>query len=167
MPNVLSMSLGSLSFGSCDKMCNARQKVVTLTRPVGPTCKHSFRRACLIAKRLSSVLTLSLRLGLRGTTITAASGDGASHFAFGPFSGGIGDDLNAIICNKMNMPVYPALYSLCALCRWYTVVIRRYLWTSVLIGEALRLDRRWCWIRLAARAAKLSEQRHICLLEDR
>lgn len=47
------------------------------------------------------------KLGLRGTTVTAASGDGASHFAFGPFSGGIGDDLNEIICSQMNMPVYP------------------------------------------------------------
>ena len=47
------------------------------------------------------------KLGLRGVTITAASGDGASHFAFGPFSGGVGDALNEIICDSMNMPVYP------------------------------------------------------------
>ena len=47
------------------------------------------------------------KLGLRGVTITAAAGDGASHFAFGPFSGGIGDDLDTIICSEMNMPVYP------------------------------------------------------------
>ena len=51
--------------------------------------------------------TEMMKLGMRGTTITAASGDGASHFAFGPFQGGIGDELNAIICQEMNMPVYP------------------------------------------------------------
>ena len=47
------------------------------------------------------------KLGMRGTTVTAASGDGASHFAFGPFSGDIGGDLDEIICKQMNMPVYP------------------------------------------------------------
>ena len=52
--------------------------------------------------------TEMMKLGMCGTTITAASGDGASHFAFGPFQGGIGDELNAIICQEMNMPVYPA-----------------------------------------------------------
>ena len=54
-----------------------------------------------------SVSDLHIPLGLRGVTITAAAGDGASHFAFGPFSGGIGDDLDTIICSEMNMPVYP------------------------------------------------------------
>jgi subtilase family serine protease len=29
-----------------------------------------------------------MKLGLRGVTITAASGDGGSHFAFGPFNRG-------------------------------------------------------------------------------
>lgn len=46
------------------------------------------------------------KLGAKNVTILAASGDGGSHFAFGPFSSGeIASDLNAIICEKMNMPV--------------------------------------------------------------
>lgn len=48
-----------------------------------------------------------IKLGLRGVTITAASGDGGSHFAFGPFSGSIGGALDGIICESMHLPVYP------------------------------------------------------------
>ena len=48
-----------------------------------------------------------MKLGLRGVTIVAASGDGGSHFAFGPFSGTIGHALDSIICEQMHMPVYP------------------------------------------------------------
>jgi subtilase family serine protease len=40
-------------------------------------------------------------------TVTAASGDGGSHFAFGPFSGGIGGALDELICKSFHMPVYP------------------------------------------------------------
>ena len=109
VPNVLSMSLGSLSFGSCDKMCTA------LSKSGGHTYKSCWSylqtqfQACMfdsetVEQRIDAEFA---KLGLRGTTITAASGDGASHFAFGPFSGGIGDDLNSIICKSMNMPVYP------------------------------------------------------------
>jgi tripeptidyl-peptidase-1 len=47
------------------------------------------------------------KLGLRGVTIVAASGDGGSHFAFGPFSGGIGGALDSLICSGLHMPVYP------------------------------------------------------------
>lgn len=63
------------------------------------------------------------KLGLRGVTITAASGDGASHFAFGPFSGDIGDSLNTIICAQMNMPVYPA-------CSPYVLSVGGIQWSS-------------------------------------
>ena len=49
-----------------------------------------------------------MKLGLRGVTVTAASGDGGSHFAFGPFNkGNLFNELNRIICSSMNMPVYP------------------------------------------------------------
>ena len=109
VPNVLSMSLGSLSFGSCDKMCNALVQKGGHTYEACWSYLQTQFQACMfdseaVEQRIDAELA---KLGLRGTTITAASGDGASHFAFGPFSGGIGDDLNAIICNKMNMPVYP------------------------------------------------------------
>jgi len=48
------------------------------------------------------------KLGLRGVTIVAASGDGGSHFAFGPFSGNLGSALNSVICDGLHLPVYPA-----------------------------------------------------------
>lgn len=49
------------------------------------------------------------KLGLRGVTILAASGDGGSHWAFGRFEDdlGVGSALNEIICGEMNMPVFP------------------------------------------------------------
>jgi len=41
-----------------------------------------------------------MKLGLMGVTVTAASGDGGSHFAFGKYNGGIlGDALNQESCN--------------------------------------------------------------------
>jgi hypothetical protein len=40
--------------------------------------------SAVVEQRIDAELA---KLGLRGVTVTAASGDGASHFAFGPFSG--------------------------------------------------------------------------------
>jgi hypothetical protein len=99
------MSLGSLSFGSCDKVCNA------LAAKGGHTYKacwaylQSQHQACMFGSLAveQSIDKELQKLGLRGVTVTAASGDGASHFAFGPFSGGIGSALDEIICDKMNM----------------------------------------------------------------
>ena len=109
VPNVLSMSLGSLSFGSCDKMCSALSKKGGHTYASCWSYLQTQFQACMfdsesLEQRIDSEFQ---KLGLRGVTITAAAGDGASHFAFGPFSGGIGDDLDTIICSEMNMPVYP------------------------------------------------------------
>ena len=110
VPNVLSMSLGSLSFGACNKVCNA----------LASKGSHSYEdcwnylqtqfQACMFpSQEVEDRIDVEMmKLGLRGTTIVAASGDGASHFAFGPFQGGIGDQLNEIICSSMQMPVYPA-----------------------------------------------------------
>lgn len=52
VPNVLSMSLGSLSFGSCDKVCSAyaKKKVATRIPSAGLICNHNFKLACLIQK---------------------------------------------------------------------------------------------------------------------
>ena len=117
VPNVLSMSLGSLSFGSCDKMCNALVQKGGHTYEACWSYLQTQFQACMfdseaVEQRIDAELA---KLGLRGTTITAASGDGASHFAFGPFSGGIGDDLNAIICNKMNCPFIRRRLRMCSL----------------------------------------------------
>lgn len=109
VPNVLSMSLGSLSFGSCDKMCTA------LAAHGGHTYKQcwaflqSQRQVCMFAsaQQEKSIDTEFMKLGLRGVTVLAASGDGGSHFAFGPLSGSIGNALDELICKDFNMPVYP------------------------------------------------------------
>jgi subtilase family serine protease len=98
------MSLGSLSFGSCDKLCNAYhdyKKCWSYLQTQFQACMFSSEDE---ERRIDVELA---KLGMRGTTITAASGDGASHFAFGPFSESIGGDLDEIICSSMNLPVYP------------------------------------------------------------
>lgn len=109
VPSVLSLSLGSLSFGSCDRVCRA----------VADTGGHSYQQcwdymqtqfqACMFdSAEIEARIDMEFaKLGLRGTTITAASGDGGSHFAFGPFSGSLGSTVDSIICGQMNMPVYP------------------------------------------------------------
>jgi len=108
VPMVLSMSLGSLSFGACDKVCHALSKKGHTYDACWKYMQTQFQ-VCMfdsevVEQRIDAELA---KLGLRGVTVTAASGDGASHFAFGPFSGDIGDSLNEIICTQMNMPVYP------------------------------------------------------------
>lgn len=50
-------------------------------------------------------------LGARGVTVMGSSGDGGSHFSFGPFQGSgddaaIADALNEVSC-KFQMPVFP------------------------------------------------------------
>lgn len=109
VPLVLSMSLGSLSFGACDKVCSAISKKGHTYQDCWGYMQTQFQvcmfESAAIEQRIDAELA---KLGLRGVTVTAAAGDGASHFAFGPFSGGIGDELNSLICSEMVMPVYPA-----------------------------------------------------------
>jgi tripeptidyl-peptidase-1 len=60
-----------------------------------------------VPQSLKSILLVQ-KLGARGITITASSGDGGSHFSFGAFDGsGIGRQLNSIAC-QLNFPVFPA-----------------------------------------------------------
>jgi len=55
--------------------------------------------------RINSALQI---LGTRGVTVLGASGDGGSHFSFGPFEsdGGIGDVMNEASCANQ-IPVFP------------------------------------------------------------
>jgi subtilase family serine protease len=56
---------------------------------------------------LHSLLLLPFVTGVRGVTVLGASGDGGSHFSFGPFEGGaIANTLNKISC-EFQMPVFP------------------------------------------------------------
>ena len=106
---MLSLSLGSLSWGACDKVCTALAHKGEHTYPQCWGYLQSQFQACMFGDEAvyTRIETELMKVGLRGTTVVAASGDGASHFAFGPFQGGIGDALNTIICDSMHMPVYP------------------------------------------------------------
>ena len=109
VPQVLSMSLGSLSFGSCDKVCSSLAKKGGHSYSSCWSYLQTQFQACMFDSQAveARIDAEFAKLGLRGTTVTAASGDGASHFAFGPFSDGLGSSLDSIICKQMNMPVYP------------------------------------------------------------
>lgn len=108
VPQVLSMSLGSLSAASCNLLCSEAVKM-------GHTAKEcndyiqSQRQVCmyLSTAQTTRINTAFQVLGLRGVTIFGSSGDGGSHFSFGKFHGGpIATTLNEISC-KFQMPVFP------------------------------------------------------------
>lgn len=110
VPYVLSMSLGSLSWDSCDKMCK-------LAVPLGISfsdCLHyvqyTQRQVCMMdsAPQSERINTEFMKLGLRGVTLLAATGDGGSHYSFQPFpSDRIGKALNQVSCTY-NFPTFPA-----------------------------------------------------------
>jgi hypothetical protein len=111
MPLVLSMSLGSLSFHSCDTICTDLSKAKVHTYDQCWSFMQKQFQVCMFesAAQQESIDLELMKLGLRGVTVLAASGDGGSHFSFGPFStGGIGDAINAVACRRGGLPVYPA-----------------------------------------------------------
>lgn len=108
LPQVLSMSLGSLSSASCELLC-------TEAATMGHTLKEcqayiaKQRQVCmyLTTEQTARINVALMTLGLRGVTVLASSGDGGSHFSFGKFQGGaIANTLNTISC-KFQIPVYP------------------------------------------------------------
>jgi len=110
VPQVLSMSLGSLSAASCDLLCTeAAKKGHTLEK-----CKaylQTQRQVCMFISQAQQnrINTAFQVLGLRGVSIFGSSGDGGSHFSFGKFSGGfwtMASILNEISC-EFQMPVFP------------------------------------------------------------
>lgn len=111
LPLVLSLSLGSLSWDSCDFMCKTLSQQGTYTYQQCADYLQTQRQVCMYdssqqADRLNTEL---MKLTSRGVTILAATGDGGSHFSFEPFrpDGGIGDALNKISC-QYNFPTFPA-----------------------------------------------------------
>ena len=108
LPQILSLSLGSLSSYSCDLLCEEAEK-----QGVEKSKCESFlqdqRQVCMFlstdqAARISAGF---MALGARGVSVFGSSGDGGSHFSFSPFSGGeIADTLNNISCT-FQMPVFP------------------------------------------------------------
>ena len=112
LPNVISMSLGSLSFGSCDKMCTALVAQGGYSYSQCWSYLQTQFQVCMFSseKEEQRIDAEFQKLGLRGVTITAAAGDGGSHWSFSRFDDGseLGSALNNIVCSSMNMPTYPA-----------------------------------------------------------
>lgn len=108
VPQVLSLSLGSLSGESCDLLCD---KAVDAghTRQECRDYLQQQRQVCMFLSQdqVSRINTAFQVLGARGVSVFASSGDGGSHFSFTEFSGGdIADTLNQISC-EFQMPVFP------------------------------------------------------------
>lgn len=109
IPQILSLSLGSLSPYSCDLLCD---KAVEMghTMEDCQSFMQEQRQVCMYlsesqAERIDGLLQV---LALRGVSIFGSSGDGGSHFSFQKFPSTtqLGQDLNTIAC-VYGMPVYP------------------------------------------------------------
>eukprot|EP01062_Namystynia_karyoxenos_P065010 TRINITY_DN5825_c0_g1_i1.p1 TRINITY_DN5825_c0_g1~~TRINITY_DN5825_c0_g1_i1.p1 ORF type:complete len:580 (+),score=202.30 TRINITY_DN5825_c0_g1_i1:68-1741(+) len=108
VPQVLSMSLGSLSAASCDLLCTeAAKRGHTLKE-----CQNYMQQQRQVCMYLSEQQVARINqafqlLGARGVSLFGSSGDGGSHFSFGKFSGGaLATVLNEISC-QYQMPVFP------------------------------------------------------------
>eukprot|EP01094_Clydonella_sp_ATCC50884_P024068 TRINITY_DN5939_c0_g1_i1.p1 TRINITY_DN5939_c0_g1~~TRINITY_DN5939_c0_g1_i1.p1 ORF type:complete len:363 (+),score=100.16 TRINITY_DN5939_c0_g1_i1:484-1572(+) len=111
-PYTISISLGSLSWASCNKLCEeavamgaspSMQECTKYTRGLFQVCMYDDE---LQVKRIDEEL---MKLGSRGVTVFAAAGDGGNHFSFGAFNplNPLGRALNEISCNY-TLPTYPA-----------------------------------------------------------
>lgn len=113
VPQVLSMSLGSLEAASCDLLCEQAVSQYGHTLDECESYMATQRQVCMYldttqTQRISTALQV---LGARGVTVLGSSGDGGSHFSFSPFTptegdNGMADDLNAIACT-FQIPVFP------------------------------------------------------------
>jgi len=103
--------LGSLAWDSCDLMCTILAQGGQYSKQDCEDYLQTQRQVCMYdsgvqADRMNNEM---MKLASRGVSILAATGDGGSHFSFGPFpsDGAIGDALNTISCTY-NFPTFPA-----------------------------------------------------------
>jgi tripeptidyl-peptidase-1 len=113
LPQVLSISLGSLGAYACDLLCDK-----AVARGVSKADCDAFlqeqRQVCMFLSQaqVARINAAFQVLGARGVTVFGSSGDGGSHFSFGPFAnpgggaGSIASVLNEISCD-FQMPVFP------------------------------------------------------------
>lgn len=103
MPKVLSMSLGSLSYDSCSRLCTAAAKLNNSAIADCMSYLQSQFQVCMFSKDVDQRINEEfMKLGLMGVTILAASGDGGSHFSFGQYdteSSNLASVLNTVSCN--------------------------------------------------------------------
>eukprot|EP00008_Paramoeba_atlantica_P011211 CAMPEP_0201492618 /NCGR_PEP_ID=MMETSP0151_2-20130828/34030_1 /ASSEMBLY_ACC=CAM_ASM_000257 /TAXON_ID=200890 /ORGANISM="Paramoeba atlantica, Strain 621/1 / CCAP 1560/9" /LENGTH=610 /DNA_ID=CAMNT_0047879535 /DNA_START=1 /DNA_END=1833 /DNA_ORIENTATION=- len=105
LPKTLSLSLGSMSWYSCNFFC---EKLVE-EHPGEYSYFECFNyssaqfQVCVFStKEIEDRISLEfMKLGMRGVTILAAAGDGGAHFSFQRFpdKDPIGHDLNEVCCN--------------------------------------------------------------------
>ena len=96
LPLVLSLSLGSLGYDSCDALCTQYAALGGLhTYKKCHDYIQTLRQVCLYASydQQERINTAFKVMGLRGTTVLGASGDGGSHWSFGSFLNPRGNQL--------------------------------------------------------------------------
>ena len=108
-PAVISLSLGSLSWDSCNLLCEG---VVALNATYAD-CQNYMqqqRQVCMYpdSDGLDRMNVEFMKIGSMGVSVMAATGDGGSHFSFQFFnSDAMGTLLNQVAC-KANFPTFPA-----------------------------------------------------------
>jgi len=99
-----------LSWDSCEMMCTMLAQEGKYTKVQCNAYLQTQRQVCMYDSldQLTRMSYEMLKLGARGMSILAATGDGGSHFSFEPFpSDGIGSGLNVISC-RYNFPTFPS-----------------------------------------------------------
>jgi|TARA_B110000208_G_scaffold104622_1_gene129913 tripeptidyl-peptidase-1 len=111
VPQVLSISLGSLSAFSCDLLC--REVVKDDPSIAAATCKEFMQNQRQVCMYLSEAQNVRINdafklLGVRGVSVFGSSGDGGSHWSFGSFPSlsKVGRALNKVGC-EFQFPVFP------------------------------------------------------------
>lgn len=111
LPQTISLSLGSLSWDSCNILCTgAANAGANITYSQCQDYMQQQRQVCMYpdSDGLDRMNVEFMKLGAMGTTALAATGDGGSHFSFQFFNPDpIGSVLNQVAC-KMNFPTFPA-----------------------------------------------------------
>jgi len=109
LPQVLSISLGSLSAASCSLLCDEVVKQ-GFTHERCHAFMQEQRQVCMYLSdaQVEAISAGFQMLGLRGVTVFGSSGDGGSHWSFEPFPSGsaIGRALNEVGC-RFQFPVFP------------------------------------------------------------
>jgi len=108
LPQVLSLSLGSLSPASCDLLCTEAVKKGVSAEKCNEFLQ-SQRQVCMFEdqQQVARINTALMALGARGVTVFGSSGDGGSHYSFQKYEGGsVADVLNQVSC-EFQMPVFP------------------------------------------------------------
>ena len=111
VPHVLSLSLGSLSAASCDLLCSEAVKTGQTTHEECHKFLQEQRQVCMFLSQdqVARINHGLMAIGLRGTSVFGSSGDGGSHWSFGPFHGfgKLPKLLNQIGC-EFNFPIFPS-----------------------------------------------------------